>query len=81
MAHGSVNDVFCHLTSSKHKGNKKSLKAQPAITGFVKKEDSVSDENMITRAEAVMCSLIVQHNPPFATADSLQSAVKEIFPD
>lgn len=80
VAHGGGHDVSRHVTGAKHKLNKKGWTGQPAITGFVKKHDD-NDTDMVTRAEAMMCSLIVQHNLPFSTADSLQSAVQEMFPD
>ena len=45
------------------------------------KTSTTSLENNKTKAEVMLCELLVHHNLPFTAADTFTKAVKRMFPD
>ena len=77
-AHGGKNDCFRHMKSAKHEQFESANGKLSTLQGFLTKQ---RDELEVTRSEAVICEFLVEHNLPFAAADTLTKAVKVICPD
>ena len=52
----------------------------PSCLKFLETKQGEGQQDIIT-AEAMMCNLLVEHNLPFAAADTFTKAVKHMFPD
>ena len=88
---GAGNDITRHVKSKKHQEIEKvkTSKSNTAITAFFSpssgrqlNEDANGEHSVaVTRAEVMMCELLVHHNLPLAAADTWASGFKHMFPD
>ena len=81
VAHGGRYDCKKHCETSSHKRLQKGHENTTTLTAFCQRSSSPSLQNQVTRAEAVMCSLVAELNLPLSTADTLTRALPKMFPD
>ena len=78
--HDGGNDCKRHVESIRHKDNESLKKFLPSCLKFLETKQGEGQQDVIT-AEAMMCDLLVEHNLPFAAADTFTKAVKHMFPN
>ena len=83
IAHGGGSDIRRHIQSAKHRGHEKRVLSNKSITNFFSTKRVKPDGRTVavTRAEVMLCEIIVEHNLPLATADVLTKAIKLMCPD
>jgi len=81
--HGGLFDCTRHCESKSHKEKAKATTCLP-MTEFLKSkkpEEMGTLEQDVTKAEAMICQLIVDSNLPLASADKFSKAMTVMFPD
>lgn len=80
IAHGGVNDVKKHLTTSKHKEMLKTSGSHRDLGTFFQSQGRAMEDAVI-RSEVLFANFIAEHNLSFMLADHYSQLTSAMFPD
>ena len=77
ISHGGSNDISKHIATQKHTH----MSRKSATTTDIRDMFPKVGDKAHTRAEALMCEFLIEHNLPLAVSDHLTALIKAAVPD